>query len=101
MSPTKVLLINPPLDLLYLAGTLKKHKIKVGVIDGFFCGWRRGVREKIKSYQPTIIGIPCLTPARYKSYQVAKIAKKIDCLKKSWLVFINFLIPFLSLRSNE
>lgn len=68
---------NPPLGLLYLAGMLKKHEIKVEVVDGFFCGWR-GVRRKIKSYQPTIIGIPCLTPARHKSYQVAKIAKKID-----------------------
>lgn len=68
---------NPPLALLYLAGTLKKHKIQVNVIDGFFCGWK-GVEKKIKTYKPNIVGIPCLTPFRHKSYRVAKIAKRIN-----------------------
>lgn len=68
---------NPPLALLYLAGTLKKHGIRVKVIDGFFCGWG-GVKKEIKTFKPTIVGVPCLTPFRHKSYRVAKIVKKID-----------------------
>lgn len=68
---------NPPLALLYLAGTLKKNGIKVNVIDGFFCGWK-GVEREIKTFKPTIVGVPCLTPFRHKSYRVAQIAKKID-----------------------
>ena len=75
---------NPPLALLYLAGTLKKHKVNVRVVDGFFSGWH-GVRDSIISFKPQIVGIPCLTPFRHCSYRIAKIAKKIN--PKTLVVF--------------
>ncbi|MDO8551674.1 MAG: radical SAM protein [bacterium] len=88
MKNYRVLLINPPdtelsgfngppLSLLYLAGTLKKKKIQVKVIDGFFCGWK-GVNEEIKKYKPTIVGVSCLTIHRFESFKVLKIAKQIN-----------------------
>ncbi|MBC8551856.1 MAG: cobalamin B12-binding domain-containing protein [Candidatus Brocadiales bacterium] len=84
----KVLLINPPglkqtgffcppLGLLYLAGTLKDKGIDVKLIDGCISGWS-GVGDKIRSYSPDIVGIPCHTSARKKSLAVAKMVKDIN-----------------------
>ena len=84
----KILLINPPeteqsgfsgppLGLLYLAGTLLKNGFEVGVFDGCLEGWK-AVEEKIKNFKPDLVGAPCLTPARQKSIQVARLAKQIN-----------------------
>ena len=68
---------NPPLGLLYLAGTLLSEGIETQIIDGFFEGWE-AIEKKIKDYQPNIVGISCFTPPRHKSFKAAKIAKKIN-----------------------
>lgn len=68
---------NPPLALLYLAGTLKKNGISVKVLDGFFYGWQ-GVKEEIKRFNPTIVGTTCLTAYRFSSFRVLETAKAIN-----------------------
>jgi radical SAM superfamily enzyme YgiQ (UPF0313 family) len=81
----KVLLINPPeltyggffcppLGLLYLAGTLRDKGIDVQFIDGCISGWS-GIREKIRTYMPNIVGITCLTSTRKKVLAIAKMVK--------------------------
>lgn len=68
---------NPPLGLLYLAGTLKKYGIEVKVLDGFFSGWKE-IKKTIKIFKPTIVGTTCLTIYRFSSYKVLKLAKEIN-----------------------
>jgi len=101
----KVLLINPPetaqgdfsgppLGLLYLAGTLLKEGIKTELIDGYLEDWER-IEEKIKNYEPDIIGITCLTPERKKALRVAEIARKIN---KNILVVMGGAHPTIMYR---
>ena len=68
---------NPPLALLYLAGTLKKNGVKVKILDGFFCGWQ-GIKKEIQKFKPTIVGTTCLTVYRFSSYRVVKMAKDVN-----------------------
>lgn len=68
---------NPPLALLYLAGTLKNSGVKVKVLDGFFCGWK-GIKNEIKMFKPTIVGTTCLTVYRFSSYKILEIAKMVN-----------------------
>ncbi|MDO8551668.1 MAG: radical SAM protein [bacterium] len=68
---------SPPLALLYLAGTLKKHHIKVKIVDGLLCGWK-GIKQEIKKNRPTVVGTTSLTVSRLKSYKVLKLAKEIN-----------------------
>ena len=91
----RVLLINPPetmqtgftcppVGLLYLAGTLRDKGIDVQLIDGCIQGWS-GVRERIRTYMPDLVGITCLTPMRKKALAVAGMAKDIS--KNATVVF--------------
>jgi len=84
----KILLINPPetqqndfsgppLGLLYLAGTLLGAGFEVAIIDGCLTGWE-AVAQKIKNFQPDLVGVPCLTPGRQKSLRAAQIVKQIN-----------------------
>jgi len=68
---------NPPLGLLYLAGTLLKHGFEVKVVDGCLFG-RDAVKEAVKEFQPHLVGITCLTPGRKKVLEVAKIVKDFN-----------------------
>jgi len=67
---------NPPLGLLYIAGTLLQHGFDVRVIDGCLEGLP-GIRKSIVEFQPEYIGITCLTPGRKKALTVARVAKEI------------------------
>lgn len=68
---------NPPLGLLYLAGTLLKGGFKVKVIDGCVEG-AGAIERMLLDFQPEIVGITCLTPARKKALEAARLAKKIN-----------------------
>ena len=81
----KVLLINPPdcsqgevsnpvLGLLYLASYVRDI-CEVDYIDGFIEGWQ-GVEEKLKTFNPDIVGTQILTPGRFNSLKVLEEAKK-------------------------
>lgn len=66
---------NPPLGLLYLAGTLLQHGFEVYVVDGCLDG-REGIKSALESFCPDIVGITCLTPGRKKALEAAKMAKE-------------------------
>lgn len=68
---------NPPLGLLYLAGTLLKHNYEVRLVDGGLEG-KNAVIEAVYDFKPHIVGITCLTPGRMKALEVADIARKAD-----------------------
>ena len=68
---------NPPLGLLYIAGTLLKHGFDVRIVDGCIEG-REAVYRAIADHHPELIGISCLTPGRKQALQVAKKAKDLD-----------------------
>lgn len=68
---------NPPLGLLYIAGTLVKYGFDVRVIDGCIEG-KDAVYQVMVKYQPELVGITCLTPGRKQALQVAKMAKDLN-----------------------
>ncbi|GAB4487448.1 MAG: radical SAM protein [Thermodesulfovibrionales bacterium] len=68
---------NPPLGLLYLAGTLLAHGFEVKVVDGCLDG-SAGIRAVLEAFRPDIVGITCLTPGRKKALEAARMAKEID-----------------------
>ena len=68
---------NPPLGLLYLAGTLLKHGFEVKIVDGYLEG-RDAVQRAILDFKPGLVGITCLTPGRKKALEAAQIVKAFD-----------------------
>ncbi|WP_298267857.1 cobalamin-dependent protein [Geobacter sp.] len=68
---------NPPLGLLYIAGTLLKHGFDVRVVDGCLVG-EEGVETALAEFRPELVGITCLTPGRKKALRVAQMAKELD-----------------------
>ena len=68
---------NPPVALLYLAGSLRQAGAEVAVLDGCLEGWQ-GIALKIRAFKPDIIGVTCLTPERRAAIRVASLAKEID-----------------------
>jgi radical SAM superfamily enzyme YgiQ (UPF0313 family) len=68
---------NPPLGLLYLAGTLLKNGFDVRIVDGCLEG-KRAIEKSIAEFQPDMVGITCLTPGRKKALEVAKMAKDFN-----------------------
>jgi len=68
---------NPPLGLLYLAGTLLKGGHDVQVIDGCQEG-RDSIVARIEVFKPDIVGITCLTPGRKRAIDIAALAKSFN-----------------------
>lgn len=67
---------NPPLGLLYLAGTLVQHDLDVRIIDGSKEG-KDAIIEVLSSFMPEIVGVTCLTPGRKRAIEVACLTKQI------------------------
>lgn len=65
---------NPPLGLLYIAGTLQKNDFEVRVVDGCLEG-KAAVESAIKEFSPELVGITCLTPGRKKALEIAEMVK--------------------------
>lgn len=65
---------NPPLGLLYIAGTLLKHGFDVRVTDGCLDG-KEAIAGAIRKFNPDVVGITCLTPGRKRALEVARMAK--------------------------
>jgi radical SAM superfamily enzyme YgiQ (UPF0313 family) len=68
---------NPPLGLLYIAGTLLEHGFEVRVVDGCRDG-KEAIQDALSDFQPDIVGITCLTPGRKKALEVADMAKELN-----------------------
>ncbi|MDJ0723044.1 MAG: glycosyltransferase [Desulfobacterales bacterium] len=66
---------NPPLGLLYLAGTLRVHGFEVHLVDGCLKG-KAAIDEALERLQPDAVGISCLTPGRHRALEIAAQAKK-------------------------
>jgi anaerobic magnesium-protoporphyrin IX monomethyl ester cyclase len=111
----KVLLINPtnsvdinsnfvinifqPLGIAYLAGILKKNKIKVKIIDALAEGFEtetiignrkvtglkyETIKKKVHKFNPQIVGIT--TPFSFQAHEAYQIAKIIKCVNKKIIV---------------
>lgn len=72
---------NPPLGLLYIAGTLIKHGYNVRVTDGCLEG-KGAITDAIRTFSPQIVGITCLTPGRKRALEVARMVKDHDASTK-------------------
>jgi len=68
---------NPPLGLLYLAGTLLKAGFKVRLVDGCVDG-PRALAAALSEFRPDIAGVTCLTPGRKKSLAAVEQIKAFD-----------------------
>jgi anaerobic magnesium-protoporphyrin IX monomethyl ester cyclase len=66
---------NPPLGLLYIAGTLLKGGLDVRVVDGCLEG-KESVRKQLVEFRPHFAGITCLTPGRKKAFEMASLVKE-------------------------
>ncbi len=68
---------NPPLGLLYIAGTLEKHGFSVQIVDGCLEG-KDSIRKALVDLHPQFVGITCLTPGRKKALEVARMVRETD-----------------------
>ena len=73
---------GPPLNLAYLASALELEGHEVRIVDSLTLGY--GLEElarEVRSFDPDVVGITATTPAIYKAYEVAELAKAIspDC----------------------
>jgi len=68
---------NPPLGLLYLAGTLLKAGYEVQIVDGCQEG-KAAIIARLESFRPDIVGITCLTPGRKRAIEIAAVAKSLN-----------------------
>jgi anaerobic magnesium-protoporphyrin IX monomethyl ester cyclase len=90
---------NPPLGLLYIAGTLLSQGFDVNVLDCCLEG-REAISKAIEKLHPNIVGITCLTPARKKSLEVAKIVKDCDSTIKVVMGGVHPTIMYEQLLEN-
>lgn len=68
---------NPPLGLLYIAGTLLKHGVSVKLVDGCVEG-KNAIIKAIGEFKPDIVGITSLTPGRKRALDVARLVRAAD-----------------------
>lgn len=68
---------NPPLGLLYIAGTLLRHGFEVRVVDGCLDGLT-AIRTALIDFRPDLVGITCLTPGRKNAVACADLAKSLN-----------------------
>jgi len=82
----KVLLVIPhgtrqgpcfdvPTNMFYLIASLKQAGIQAELADGNLVGFP-GVKAKIDEWKPDIVGISCLSPARFNALIIAQSAKE-------------------------
>jgi radical SAM superfamily enzyme YgiQ (UPF0313 family)/GT2 family glycosyltransferase/SAM-dependent methyltransferase len=68
---------NPPLGLLYLAGTLLAGGFQVKVVDACLDGIE-AVDQALHEFNPMMVGITCLTPGRKKAVEVGDRCKRYN-----------------------
>lgn len=76
-EPVSLDVSYPPLGLLYLASTLEKHKLKVGVID--IAAEKQTLTQtvsQIRKNNPGFIGLSAMTPTLQGTVTLAKNIKK-------------------------
>ena len=69
--------VLPPLGLAYIASSLEKAGHSVIIIDAIALALsKKEVQEKIKKFNPTIVGITAMTPTIRGALEAAKIVKE-------------------------
>lgn len=62
----------PPISLAYVAAALDRAGIAVSIYDDYTCGGKlKPLLEHIKSSDPDIIGLSCVTPTAARTYEIA------------------------------
>lgn len=85
---SRILLVNPPkvqqcgytpppLALMFLASYLREDnpQVTVEIYDAALYG-EKGLKERISTYKPDLLGMTVLTPARHEALQMAGFTKK-------------------------
>ncbi|RLE41713.1 hypothetical protein DRJ48_05020, partial [Candidatus Woesearchaeota archaeon] len=67
--------VTPPLGLLYLSATLKRHGIKVRVFDGAHHD-RNDFFELLNSFKPNLVGFSSTAPMWQRTLELARIVKE-------------------------
>jgi radical SAM superfamily enzyme YgiQ (UPF0313 family) len=75
----KVFSKYPPYGLMQISSLLKNNGIEVQLIDPEIEGYdANSLANKIKQYQPDIIGISCMTSNLLVAYEIAKLIKFVN-----------------------
>lgn len=73
--------VLPPLGLAYLASSLEKAGHEVDIIDAIALALsKEQVDDRIKKFNPKIVGITAMTPTILGALEAAKLAKDNGCL---------------------
>ncbi len=68
-----------PLGLAYVAASVRAAGHEVQVVDGYSLGMpAAGIRERIASFSPQVVGISALTPQWLDAEALAALAKSVD-----------------------
>ena len=68
----------PPLGLAYMAAVLEQNDFEVKIFDCPVCEIdHEKLRAELDSYQPTMVGIGCTTPAIESALKSAHVAKEV------------------------
>ncbi|MFW6124395.1 MAG: B12-binding domain-containing radical SAM protein [Acidobacteriota bacterium] len=69
----------PPLGILSLAAVLEREGVEVQVVPADILGYRwKDIKQRIKEFNPGILGITTTTENRFDSFKLASLAKKIN-----------------------
>jgi len=69
----------PPLGILSLAAVLEEKGVEVDVVPADILGYRwKDIEQRIRKFDPRILGITTTTENRFDSFKLASLAKKIN-----------------------
>jgi len=69
----------PPLGILSLAAVLEKKGVDVEVVPADVLGYKwKDIEQRIRKFNPRILGITTTTENRFDSFKLASLAKKIN-----------------------
>lgn len=68
----------PPTGTLYLHSMLVNNNMEADWVDGNMVGLE-GIRAKMHTFNPDIVGISILTPGRHRGLEVGRLAKERGC----------------------
>ena len=70
---------GPPLGLAYLAAVAREAGWKPMIIDGLTEDLTPSeLEDRIRKFQPDVVGLTATTPAIYDAYEAARIAKRVN-----------------------
>jgi anaerobic magnesium-protoporphyrin IX monomethyl ester cyclase len=68
----------PPLGLAYMAAVLEQNNFEVKIIDCPVCEMdHQKLKAELAAYQPTMVGVGCMTPTVGSALKSAQVAKEV------------------------